>query len=279
MYTSRAASLVGSPGIFIVWPRRSAPLETFIAENTQGRLVNEPAYWGIAGCPISHSLTPRLFSIVGSHLGLVGPEQVFIEADGIDQFESQAANLEGELWLSCTAPLKHSPQERLGVSGPEGVNAINQLKRSGGKWSGASTDGVGFVAACRHTGTEPRDSVLRMRGGGSAARAIAAAWASEGGRIIPVEGRRRLVNGPWGDAVIGDGEADIAIDLDAAPGGGESMDLEANKEVSISYGPGAGSDEFAVIMVAAQHLMAWEGLFAPERAADLPPLQTVLDAL
>ena len=279
MYTSRVASLVGSPGIFIVWPRRSAPLETFIAENTQGRLVNEPAYWGIAGCPISHSLTPRLFSIVGSHLGLVGPEQVFIEADGIDQFESQAANLEGELWLSCTAPLKHSPQERLGVSGPEGVNAINQLKRSGGKWSGASTDGVGFVAACRHTGTEPRDSVLRMRGGGSAARAIAAAWASEGGRIIPVEGRRRLVNGPWGDAVIGDGEADIAIDLDAAPGGGESMDLEANKEVSISYGPGAGSDEFAVIMVAAQHLMAWEGLFAPERAADLPPLQTVLDAL
>ena len=279
MYTSRVASLVGSPGIFIVWPRRSAPLETFIAENTQGRLVNEPAYWGIAGCPISHSLTPRLFSIVGSHLGLVGPEQVFIEADGIDQFESQAANLEGELWLSCTAPLKHSPQERLGVSGPEGVNAINQLKRSGGKWSGASTDGVGFVAACRHTGTEPRDSVLRMRGGGSAARAIAAAWASEGGRIIPVEGRRRLVSGPWGDAVIGGGEADIAIDLDAAPGGGESMDLEANKEVSISYGPGAGSDEFAVIMVAAQHLMAWEGLFAPERAADLPPLQTVLDAL
>ena len=204
---------------------------------------------------------------------------MFIEADGIDQFESQAANLEGELWLSCTAPLKHSPQGRLGVSGPEGVNAINQLKRSGGKWSGASTDGVGFVAACRHTGTEPRDSVLRMRGGGSAARAIAAAWASEGGRIIPVEGRRHLVNGPWGDAVIGDGEADIAIDLDAAPGGGESMDLEANKEVSISYGPGAGSDEFAVIMVAAQHLMAWEGLFAPERAADLPPLQTVLDAL
>ena len=270
---------MGSPGIFIMWPRRSAPLETFIAENTQGRLVNEPAYWGIAGCPISHSLTPRLFSIVGSHLGLVGPEQVFIEADGIDEFESQAANLEGELWLSCTAPLKHSPQGRLGVSGPEGVNAISQLKRVGGKWSGTSTDGVGFVAAYRHTGTEPCDSVLRMRGGGSAARAIAAAWASEGGRIIPVEGRRRLVSGPWDDAVIGDGEADIAIDLDAAPGGGESMDLEANTEVSISYGTGAGSDEFAVIMVAAQHLVAWEKLFAPWRAADLPPLQTVLEAL
>ena len=204
---------------------------------------------------------------------------MFIEADGIDEFESKAANLEGELWLSCTAPLKHSPQGRLGVSGPEGVNAINQLKRVGGKWSGANTDGDGFVAACRHTGMEPRDSVLRMRGGGSAARAIAAAWAYEGGRIIPVEGRRRLVSGPWDYAVIGDGEADIAIDLDAAPGGGESMDLEANTEVSISYGPGAGSDEFAVIMVAAQHLMSWEKLFAPERAADLPPLHTVLGVL
>jgi hypothetical protein len=94
-----------------------------------------------------------------------------------------------------------------------------------------------------------------------------------------VKGRRSLVSGPWDDAVIGEGEADIAIDLDAAPGGGESRDLEANTEVSISYGPGAGSDEFAVIMVAAQHLMAWKKLFAPGRATDLPPLQTVLDAL
>ena len=143
----------------------------------------------------------------------------------MDEFEANLQNLQGDVWLSCTAPLKHSPQARLRVSGPEGVNAVNQLKRVGGEWSGTSTDGVGFVAACRHIGIEPGGSILRMRGGGSAARAIAAAWAAEGGQIIPEEGRRPLVSGPWDSAVIEAGKAVIGIDLDAAPAGGDSETL------------------------------------------------------
>ncbi|MBV43510.1 MAG: hypothetical protein CMA54_01835, partial [Euryarchaeota archaeon] len=90
-----------------------------------------PAFWGIAGSPISHSLTPRLFSVVGSSLGMEQAGQAFIEAASIEEFESKASALEGDLWLSCTAPLKHSPQSRLGIPGPEGINAINQLMRSG----------------------------------------------------------------------------------------------------------------------------------------------------
>jgi hypothetical protein len=181
--------------------------------------------------------------------------------------------------LSCTAPLKHSPQARLAVSGPEGVNAINQLKRTNGVWSGTSTDGVGFVAACRHIGVEPKGSILRMRGGGSAARAIAAAWAEEGGSIILVEGRRALVSGPWDSAIISEGEADLAIDLDAAAGGGESAELSAKQQVSISYGEEASKNDFAVIMVAAQHLEAWKRLFAPKQVNDIPSLDDVLAQL
>ena len=123
-------------------------------------------------------------------------------------------------------------------------------------------------------------SVLnRMGGGGSAARAIAAAWAEEGGSIIPLEGRRELVGGPWDSAIISEGEADLAIDLDAAAGGGESAGLSAKQQVSISYGEGATAEDFAVIMVAAQHLEAWKHLYAPERAADLPSLSLLLDRL
>jgi len=240
--------------------------------------VNGPAYWGIAGYPISHSLTPRLFEIVGAELGL-DAQSVYLEADSMDEFEANLENLQGDIWLSCTAPLKHSPQARLAVSGPEGVNAINQLKRINGVWSGTSTDGVGFVAACRHIGVEPNGSILGMRGGGSAARAIAAAWAEEGGSIIPLEGRRELVGGPWDSAIISEGEADLAIDLDAAAGGGESAGLSAKQQVSISYGEGATAEDFAVIMVAAQHLEAWKHLYAPERAADLPSLSLLLDRL
>ena len=64
----------------------------------------------------------------------------------------------GDIWLSCTAPLKHSPQARLAVSGPEGVNAINQLKRTDGVWSGTSTDDVGFIAACQHIGIDRKEA-------------------------------------------------------------------------------------------------------------------------
>ena len=240
--------------------------------------MNGPAYWGIAGYPISHSLTPRLFELVGAKLGLTA-QSVYIEADSMDEFEKNLNNLQGDIWLSCTAPLKHSPQARLAVSGPEGVNAINQLKLQNGKWTGTSTDGVGFVAACRHTGVEPNGSILRMRGGGSAARAIAAAWAAEGGLIIPIEGRRPLISGPWDSAMIPDGEADLAIDLDAAAGGGESAELSAKQQVSISYGEEASKNDFAVIMVAAQHLEAWKRIFAPERIEEIPSLGYVLNQL
>ena len=240
--------------------------------------MSGPAYWGIAGYPIAHSLTPRLFTIVGEKLG-VHAQCIFVEAESMSEFEANIEQLDGDLWLSCTAPLKHSPQARLGVSGPEGVNAINQLKRIDGEWSGTSTDGVGFVAACRHIGIEPNGSTLRMRGGGSAARAIAAAWAAEGGRIITIEGRRALLSGPWDEAIIDDGEADLAIDLDAAAGGGDSEDLRAKQQISISYGEGATSDEFAVIMVAAQHLEAWTLIFASEQAGELPSLTEVLKQL
>ena len=240
--------------------------------------MNGPAYWGIAGYPISHSLTPRLFELVGAKLGLTA-QSVYIEADSMDEFEKNLNNLQGDIWLSCTAPLKHSPQARLAVSGPEGVNAINQLKLQNGKWTGTSTDGVGFVAACRYTGFEPNGSILRMRGGGSAARAIAAAWAAEGGLIIPVEGRRPLISGPWDSAIISDGEADLAIDLDAAAGGGESAELSAKRQVSISYGEEASKNDFAVIMVAAQHLEAWKRIFAPERIEEIPSLGYVLNQL
>ena len=238
-----------------------------------------PDYWGIAGYPISHSLTPRLFAAVGEHLGMEGAQQVYLEAGGIDEFGSHVAGLEGDLWLSCTAPLKHAPQDRLGVRGPDGVNAVNQLKRVDGEWSGTSTDGLGFVAACHHIGVEPSGTVLRMRGGGSAARSIAAAWANAGGLLIPEQGRRALVDGPWDAAVVAEGHADLGIDLDAAPAGGQSAALDADTQVSISYGDGASTDEFAVIMVAAQHLEAWKGIFAPERADELPSLSELLASL
>ena len=241
--------------------------------------MKTPAYWGIAGFPISHSLTPRLFEIVGEHVELSSPQCVFIEANSIDEFLNNIGHLDGDIWISCTAPLKHSPQERLGITGPEGVNAINQLKRSDGEWSGTSTDGVGFVAAVKHIGINPKGTILKMRGGGSAARSIASAWSSEGGFILPIEGRRNLVEGPWNEAMVKEGNASIAIDLDVIAGGGKSEKLDAERQVSISYGENWKVDDFAIIMVAAQHLEAWKKLFSPNKIDQLPSLVELLELL
>ena len=241
--------------------------------------MKTPAYWGIAGFPVAHSLTPRLFEIVGKYVGFSSSQRLFIEANSIDEFLNNIEHLEGDIWISCTAPLKHSPQERLGISGPKGVNAINQLKRSDGEWSGTSTDGAGFIAAVKHIGINPKGTILKMRGGGSAARSIASAWSSQGGFILPIEGRRNLVKGPWDDATVKEGNAAIAIDLDAIAGGGDSEKLDSERQVSISYGGNWKIDDFAVIMVAAQHLEAWKKLFYPNKVDQLPSLVELLELL
>jgi len=235
-----------------------------------------PTYWGVAGSPISHSLTPKLFQIMAKITGVEEAEQAFLQASDMDQFINEVSKMDGELWLSCTSPLKHLATSRLGVSGPEGVSAVNQLRRSGGKWYGANTDGIGFLIACRNIGIEPSRSTLMIRGGGSTARSIAAAWSLEGGSIIPVLGRRKLLRGPWDSSILDSGEADISVDLDAEPAGEESFDMESTNQVSITYGLDSHSGEFAIMMLVAQHIEAWRALFAPEISSELPSLDQVL---
>jgi hypothetical protein len=75
------------------------------------------------------------------------------------------------------------------------------------------------------------------------------------------------------------GDSDLAVDLDAEPAGGGSIEMDSDKQVSISYGRGASTDDFAVVMVAAQHLEAWKLLFAPSRAEEIPSLSEVLSVI
>lgn len=240
--------------------------------------MDGPECWGIAGKPISHSPTPQMFSIVGEYMGL-DSNQIYIESSGIEDFLTQVSEIKGDIWISCTSPLKHSAPSALGIKSPEGVFALNQLMRSGGNWSGVNTDGRGFVSACRHVGVDPAKSTLRIRGGGSAARSIAAAWSSEGGSIIPEIGRRPLLKGPWDGSVLDNGQADVAVDLDASPAGGESVDLDGEVQFSLSYGENASKDEFAIIMLAAQHLQAWQALYSPSKVDELPNLEEFLSML
>ena len=64
-----------------------------------------PTYWGVAGSPISHSLTPKLFQIMAKITGVEEAEQAFLQASDMDQFINEVSKMDGEIWLSCTCLL------------------------------------------------------------------------------------------------------------------------------------------------------------------------------
>tara|TARA_Y100000766_G_C18393727_1_gene359420 strand:+ start:105 stop:365 length:261 start_codon:yes stop_codon:yes gene_type:complete len=72
---------------------------------------------------------------------------------------------------------------------------------------------------------------------------------------------------------------DISIDTDSSPG--HVMDIEDRqiRRLSISYGKSSSYDDFAIVMLAAQHLEAWKELFTPEIIDQLPSLEEVLHLL
>ena len=177
-----------------------------------------PSFWGVAGYPISHSLTPRLFEIVGSALGFGGVKAVSLEARSAEEFLEKATELDGDLWISCTSPLKNSVCKKLGIEVLASLEAVNQVRRVAGQWEGVNTDGEGFVIACRHIGLNPEGRTLEIKGGGSTARSIALSWTECGGKLSLIQGRRFYlmamdeINSEKGEV------PDISIDTDSSPG-------------------------------------------------------------
>lgn len=241
--------------------------------------MKTPAYWGIAGFPINHSLTPRLFEIVGKYLGITDVNSIFIEAENIEEFTTKIDQIEGDIWLSCTTPLKHSIHNNFAQNNENDVGSVNQLTRINGICNTSNTDGIGFISACKSIGISPNNSILKLRGGGSAARAIAASWAAEGGKIIAISGKRKLTKGPWDDAIVDSGEAIISVDLDYEKNRDFSIEMESKNEIHISYNEEYKIDDFAIIMLAAQHLEAWRNFYLPNRKNELPSLEKVLQEL
>jgi hypothetical protein len=175
--------------------------------------------------------------------------------------------------------LKHSIHNNFAQNNENDVGSVNQLTRINGICNTSNTDGIGFISACKSIGISPNNSILKLRGGGSAARAIAASWAAEGGKIIAISGKRKLTKGPWDDAIVDSGEAIISVDLDYEKNRDFSIDMESKNEVHISYNEEYKIDDFAIIMLAAQHLEAWRNFYLPNRKNELPSLEKVLQEL
>ena len=120
-----------------------------------------PEYWGVIGFPVTHSLTPKIFQIVGEHIGFVATEVMFIEAKNIEEFMKETNQIKGNFWLSVTTPLKHQLHKKFNLEYIKEIGAINHIINYEGEWKAFNTDGLGFVKAVEYIDIEVKNSVLK----------------------------------------------------------------------------------------------------------------------
>ncbi len=241
--------------------------------------MNAPEYWGVIGFPVAHSLTPRIFQIVGEHLDFENIKVMFIEARDIEEFIKETNKIKGNFWLSVTSPLKHQLHEEFNLECTKEIGAINQIINYEGEWRGFNTDGLGFVKAVEYIGFEVNNLVLKIKGGGSTARSIAYQWSKYGGKLIIERGRRDIGNGSWRKSITKNLNPDLSINFDVLPGMNIDKNMIPDKHYVISYDENYNNDDFAIIMLVAQHLEAWKIMISDEFKERLPTIKQVLSKL
>lgn len=190
-----------------------------------------------------------------------------------------------EIWLNLTSPLKHQLHSNAvkALDNAMDTMSVNALRWDGKGWWSAGLDGEGLCDALIHLGWSPNEHVLGILGGGGAARSVAAAWTSAGGRIHPLEGNRPLMDGPWDQGVTTDNpHISVRFDREIDPPTGPRLDawyepMDGDVEARLKAVKDAPYN--GRWMLVAQHLACWRRLWAPELAQHLPPLEVLMHQL
>lgn len=147
--------------------------------------------FGVMGCPIDHSLSPRMHQAAFTALKLdavyapfeVPPADVGTVLRGLRRI-----GLDG---LNVTVPLKEAVLRHLDcVSGEAAaLQAVNTIVLRGGRALGYNTDVIGITQALRELGWRPRPCRALILGAGGAAKAVAWALASVPGTRLTLANR------------------------------------------------------------------------------------------
>lgn len=165
------------------------------------RLVDDfdlPRLWpvdqlrGVAGCPIDHSLSPRLHNRAYRDAGLDALYLPFhVEHFGdfwLDVVESRRLGMLGIpiTGLSVTAPHKAVALAVSGASSPlaESLGGANTLTLTEGVWEAETTDPFGVAEPIRRRGIDLSGRPVAVVGAGGAGRAAAAALDHLGAEVI-----------------------------------------------------------------------------------------------
>jgi len=200
--------------------------------------------------------------------------------------------LENEVWLNLTSPLKHqlSSEAVSTIDESMALQAVNTLRWDGQGWWCAGVDGLGVLSVARHHGIQIENgALLGIVGGGGAARATVDAWLKAGGKVRLFSGRRPLQLPPEVESDKSGSPLDFAVDFD---GNGayqnelESCSLRLNPNYQSQNSDIESRIEQLVTMpldgrwmLVAQHLEAWNRLWAPQYADILPSIGLLLTQL
>lgn len=146
---------------------------------------------GIAGSPVSHSLSPRLHEM-GFRLAGLNGTSTRVEIDLLHATDLKRLLGTAFEALSITSPLKRAAFELCDVPSETAArtHSVNSLLVRDGFLLGDSTDGQGFVDALRATfGSVIDNAHVAVLGAGGAASAIVDGLVANGAQSIVVHGR------------------------------------------------------------------------------------------
>jgi len=163
-------------------------LERLNAEFRFRRIGPSTELYGLAGRPVSHSLSPAMHNAAFESLGVDAAYVPLAAADLDDLFDG--IRVLGAAGASVTAPFKVGVMTRVATLDTDAAltGAVNTLVRGAGGWRGCNTDVEGFRAGC--AGVELGGRRVAVLGTGGAARAVALA-ARRAGAAVTCYGRDR----------------------------------------------------------------------------------------
>ena len=147
------------------------------------------ALYGVVGWPLRNTLSPRLHNSAFTALGLpavyvplrVAPERAGTLIEALETLGVRGANV--------TSPHKDTAFAQCRRASPDAAAArsVNTLTRGRGGWTGASTDGPGFLdflaTAGIDSGGAAKNAVVLGSGGAARSVAVSLLGSGKGGRV------------------------------------------------------------------------------------------------
>jgi shikimate dehydrogenase len=146
-----------------------------------------PLRGAVIGDPVSHSLSPLIFSLMSDVLGAgLDYQAVQVSAQELPQFIEKARS--EFVGLSVTIPHKQSVAKWIDELSPEAkvVGAVNVIAFKNGKARGLNTDVIGIKKSLELVQADLKHSRVLCLGAGGAARAVAYVLAHAGCREFVV---------------------------------------------------------------------------------------------